>query len=65
MFSAKKFRVLLTDSGMSVKQFSKKAGVSDVTIGKILNHGTKPKIETVGKLAKGLQVSSEKLMKDD
>lgn len=65
MFSVKKFRILLTDSGMSVKEFSKRSGVTAVAIGQILNHGTKPNIATIGKLAKGLQISSAELMTDD
>lgn len=65
MFSVKKFRILLTDSGMSIKEFSTRSGVTAVAIGQILNHNVKPNIATIGKLAKGLQVSSAALMTDD
>ncbi len=65
MFSVKKFRVLLTDSGMTLKEFSRRSGVSAVAIGQILNHNVKPKIGTIGKLAKGLGVSAAALISDD
>ncbi len=65
MFSVKKFRVLLSDSGMTVKEFAGRSGVTAAAIGQILNHGAKPKLATIGKLAKGLQVSAADLMTDD
>lgn len=65
MFSVKKFRVLLSDSGMTVKEFAGRSGVTAAAIGQILNHGVKPTLATVGKLAKGLQVSAADLMTDD
>jgi len=65
MFSAKKFKLLLIDSGMSVRELASVSGVSAVAIGQILNHGVKPTLQTVGKLAKGLKVSAAELLTDD
>ena len=64
MFSVKKFKVLLADSGMTIREFSKVCGVTTTTISQILNHGVKPEITTIGKLAKGFGVSAAALMDD-
>ena len=65
MFCAKKFRVLLADSGMTIKEFAVRAGITAYTIGQILNHGATPKIRTIGKIARALHVSPAELMADE
>ena len=65
MFSAKRFRVLLADSGMTIKEFAVRSGITAYTIGQILNHGAMPKIRTIGKIARALQVSPAELMADE
>ena len=64
MFSVKKFKVLLADSGLTIREFSKVCGVTTAAISQILNHGVKPEITTIGKLAKGFGVSAAALMDD-
>ncbi|MBQ7418637.1 MAG: helix-turn-helix transcriptional regulator [Acidaminococcaceae bacterium] len=65
MFSVKKFKLLLIDSGMNIKEFAEVSGVSAVAIGQILNHKAKPTLPTVGKIAKGLKVSAAELLTDE
>lgn len=64
MFSVKKFKILLADSGMTIEEYSKVCGVRQCSISQILNHGVEPKLTTIGKLAKGLGVSAAALMED-
>lgn len=65
MFSLKRFRVLFAESGMSVKEFAERCGINAVAVSKILNHKTNPTLQTVGKLAKGLNVSAAELLTDE
>lgn len=65
MFALKKFRILLIDSGMNIKEFAAACGLSAVAVGDILNHKTKPTLQTIGKLAKGLNVSAAELLTDE
>lgn len=65
MFSVKKFRLLLIENCMTAKAFSAACGVSETAICQILNHGRKPKMATIGKFAKALNVAASELLTDD
>ncbi|MDY6290725.1 MAG: helix-turn-helix transcriptional regulator [Succiniclasticum sp.] len=62
MFSVKKLRLLLAKKCLTAKDLSLRSGVSAVAIGNILNHGRKPKLATIGRLAKGLGVDVTELL---
>ena len=55
---------MLAERKMSVKQLAAATGVSATAIGNLLNHGSKAKFATIGKLAEGLKIPVADLMKD-
>lgn len=64
-FSLRKFKLLMAENGVTTKALSKACGISQTAISQILNHGQQPKLITIGKLAKGLNVPAAALMTDD
>ena len=58
-----KFDLAMADKAYSVKELSKRCGVSYVTIAKIRNGTQETRPETVGKIAKALDVPAIDIIK--
>ncbi|MBS6104475.1 helix-turn-helix transcriptional regulator [Megasphaera sp.] len=60
---AKKLYLLMAKHCLNACSLAQKAGVSRATISLILNNGRQPNTDTVGKLAKALDVDVNALLK--
>jgi DNA-binding Xre family transcriptional regulator len=60
----KKFDLAMAENCFSAKRLSSITGISTVTITKIKNGSQKARPQTIGKLAKALNVKVEELIED-
>ncbi|SHI92556.1 helix-turn-helix domain-containing protein [Parasporobacterium paucivorans] len=58
-----KLNILAAKSCLSMIEISKLSGVDTVTISRILKGSQEPRIQTIGKLARALNVQVEDLIK--
>lgn len=58
----RKIRLLMVDRELSCAALARAAKVSTQTMNKWMNHGTKPRLDKVGGLAKALGVSVEQII---
>lgn len=65
MFNRKNFLNLFAKSGLTIEELAQKAGVGTVTINRILKHGKKAQMATIGRLANALGCEPEYLLKDE
>lgn len=63
MFDKVALKSIMATKGMGVCELAEKAGISYVSLSRILNTGTEPTIPTIGKLAAALDVPPEKLLR--
>ena len=64
MFDYMELRNQMALHGLGLKALSEKSGVSIDTLTRILNHGRKPTIVTIGKIAAALGISPKDLLKE-
>ncbi len=57
-----KILLLMAERGYNMRTLSDKAELGRDTLNKWLNHGTKPRLDKIGKLAKVLGVSVEQII---
>ena len=62
--NVREVRRLMAAKGYTVKATAKAAGVSPIALGKWLNHGVKPRLDTIGRLANALDVDLYDIAKD-
>lgn len=60
-----KLRRIMAAKNFNVSRLAEAANLSPAAINNWLNHGTNPRIDTVGRLAKALEVDIFDLMEDD
>ena len=61
---AKRIRAAMIAGCFNIRQLAKKAGLSESSLNLILNHGRRPNLATLGKLAKALNVPASVLIKE-
>lgn len=61
----KRLRVLMAEKGFNVASLARVSGLSPCAINLWLNHGVKPRIDSLGKLIKALNVSLDDIMKEE
>ena len=59
-----KLRRIMATKGFNITTLAEAAGLSPTAIGNWLNHGTRPRLDTIGKLAKALEIDVGELLKD-
>ena len=55
---------LLAEKGLTQANLAEKTGLSRAGVNKMLNHGTRPRLDTLGKLARVLGVKPSELLQD-
>ena len=65
MFDKRKLKAEMAKKCMSASYLSAVSGVGHDTLSKILNTDRQPNTETIGRLAKALEIEPEKLLKED
>lgn len=60
----KKLRLLMCEKGFCVASLARAAGIAESSINLYVNHGTRPRLDNLGKLAKALGVSVLELVKE-
>ena len=60
----KYIKVLMANRGFNVRSLAKASGMSEPGINRLINHDQKPRLDTLGKLAKALRVPASDLIKD-
>lgn len=53
---------LMADKGMTQAELADKAGLSRASVNNLLKHGRKPRLDTLGKIAKALGVKPSELL---
>lgn len=53
---------LIASKGMTQAELADKAGLSRASVNKLLKHGSKPRLDTLGKIAKALGVKPSELL---
>jgi transcriptional regulator with XRE-family HTH domain len=65
IIDVERYNLLLANKCLSVKEFSKLSGVSEVTLSRIKNESQQARPQTLGKIAKALGINVETLIKND
>lgn len=60
----KKLRLLMCEKGFNVASLARASGLAECSINLYVNHGTRPRLDNLGKLAKALGVSVLELVKE-
>lgn len=60
----KRLRVLMAEKGFNVKSLARTAGVSACAVNLYVNHGTRPRLDSLGRLAKALGVDVMEIVKE-
>lgn len=55
---------LLAEKGLTQANLAEKTGLSRTAVNKMLNHGTRPRLDTLGKLARVLGVKPSELLQN-
>ncbi len=58
----KKLVNLMADKNMTQAELADRAGLSRASVNKLLKHGSKPRLDTLGKIAKVLGVKPSELL---
>lgn len=53
---------LIASKGMTQAELADKAGLSRASVNKLLKHGSKPRLDTLGRIAKALGVKPSELL---
>ena len=61
----KKIKFMMAVEGLSNRALAEKSGLGEATLNNWLNHGTKPRLDKVGSLAKGLGVPLTSIIVED
>lgn len=59
-----KLRRIMAARNYNISTLAKEAGLSPTALGNWLNHGTRPRLDTIGRLAKALEVDIYDIAKD-
>ena len=60
----KKLRLAMATKCLTVKGLARAAGVSEGAVNLWLNHGTRPRLDTIGKLARALDADIYDLVRE-
>lgn len=60
-----KLRRIMAAKNLNVSRLAETASLSPTAINNWLNHGTRPRLDTIGRLAKALEVDIFDLTKED
>lgn len=59
-----KLKLAMIDKGFNVKSLARAAGVSPAAVNLYVNHGVKPRLDSLGKLVKALGVPVGDIVKE-
>ncbi len=62
-FDAKRLKMTMAERGFNIRGLARAAGLSEPGLNQILNHGKQPRLDTLGKLSKVLNVPVVALLK--
>lgn len=65
MLDRKKLMSLIAKSGFTIDELANKANVGTVTLNRIIRHGKRAQLATIGRLADALGCEPEYLLKDE
>lgn len=60
--NAKAIKMGMINQCMGIRELSEATGISVHTLSKIINHGGKSRLTTIGKLAKALEVKPQEIL---
>lgn len=63
--NVKKVKFMMAMEGLTVRALAEKSGVATPTLNLWLNHGTRPRLDKIGGLAKALGVPLTSIIIDD
>lgn len=59
-----KLKLTIAEKGFNVRTFARAANLSEPGLNLILNHGKQPRLDTLGKLSKALNIPPASLLKE-
>lgn len=60
----KRLRVLMAEKGYNVASLARAAGIAACSVNLYVNHGTRPRLDSLGRLAKALGVEVMEIVKE-